>query len=106
MTTIIDQLEAPVRVNGNPGNEWTPPGSFDELDSTLENFFVERQESREPTLAAKLPDEQRTFRLDEPLRPDDQFEGIIGRSASLREVFGQLQIVAPTDSTVLLLGET
>jgi len=106
MTTIIDQLEAPVRVNGNPGYEWTPPGSFDELDSTLENFFVENQQSQERTLAAKLPDEQKTFRLGEPLRREDQFEGIIGCSASLREVFGQLKIVAPTDSTVLLLGET
>src|SRR5690242_15530006 len=95
MTTIIDQLEAPVRVNGNPGYEWTPPGSFDELDSTLEEFFVENQ-----------PHEPKTFRLDEPLRPEDQFEGIIGRSQSLREVFAQLKIVAPTDSTVLLLGET
>src|SRR5882724_11361891 len=106
MTTIIDQLEAPVRVNGNPGYESTPPGSFDALDSTLENFFVENQQSQERTLAAKLPDEQKTFRLGEPLRREDQFEGIIGGSQSLREVFGQLKIVAPTDSTVLLLGET
>jgi formate hydrogenlyase transcriptional activator len=106
MTTIIDQLAAPVRVNGNPGYEWTPPGSFDELDSTLENFFVGNQQSPERTLAAKLPDEQRTFRLGEPLRREDQFEGIIGGSQSLREVFAQLKIVAPTDSTVLLLGET
>jgi formate hydrogenlyase transcriptional activator len=106
MTTIIDQLEAPVRVTGDPGYEWTPPGSFDELDSTLENFFVENQQSQERTLAAKLPDEQKTFRLGEPLRREDQFEGIIGGSQSLREVFAQLKIVAPTDSTVLLLGET
>src|SRR6266516_7268109 len=106
MTTIIDQLEAPVRVSGNPGYEWTPPGSFDELDSTLKNFFVGNQQSQERTLAAKLPDEQQTFRLGEPLRREDQFEGIIGGSQSLREVFAQLKIVAPTDSTVLLLGET
>ena len=106
MTTIIDQPEAPVRVNGNPGYGWTPPGSFDELDSTLENFFVENQQSQERRLAAKRPDEQRTFRLGEPLRREDQFEGIIGGSQSLREVFAQLKIVAPTDSTVLLLGET
>jgi formate hydrogenlyase transcriptional activator len=106
MTTIIDQLEAPVRVTGDPGYEWTPPGSFDELDSTLENFFVENRQSQERTLAAKLPDEQKTFRLGEPLRREDQFEGIIGGSQSLREVFAQLKIVAPTDSTVLLLGET
>src|SRR5438093_3270576 len=106
MTTNIDQLEAPVRVNGNPGYESTPPGSFDELDCALENFFVENQQSQERTLAAKLPDEQQTFRLGEPLRREDQFEGIIGGSQSLRDVFAQLKIVAPTDSTVLLLGET
>ena len=106
MTTSIDQLEAPARVNGSQNSEWTPAVGFDELDSTLENVFVENQQSQERTLAAKLPDEQKTFRLGEPLRREDQFEGIIGGSQSLREVFAQLKIVAPTDSTVLLLGET
>ncbi|MDB6064042.1 MAG: Formate hydrogenlyase transcriptional activator [Pedosphaera sp.] len=37
---------------------------------------------------------------------EDQFEDIIGRSALLRDVTGQIQIVAPTNSTVLILGET
>ncbi|MGA9626221.1 MAG: sigma 54-interacting transcriptional regulator, partial [Bryobacteraceae bacterium] len=36
----------------------------------------------------------------------DGFEGIVGRSAALREVLDQLQTVAPTDSTVLIEGET
>jgi PAS domain S-box-containing protein len=34
------------------------------------------------------------------------FETIIGRSISLREVLTKASVVAPTDSTVLLLGET
>ena len=34
------------------------------------------------------------------------FEEIIGQSSSLREVLKNVQVVAPTDSTVLLLGET
>jgi formate hydrogenlyase transcriptional activator len=34
------------------------------------------------------------------------FEGIVGRSTALREVLDQLQVVAPTDSTVLIEGET
>jgi len=111
MTTIIDQLEAPVRVNCNPGYEWTPAVGFDEVDSALGNYFIEEQRPREQAREPGLPSfqndlRQKTFRLDEPLRPEDQFEGIIGRSASLQEVFGQLQIVAPTDSTVLILGET
>src|SRR5208282_1731731 len=34
------------------------------------------------------------------------FEGIVGRSAALQKVLQQVAIVAPTDSTVLLHGET
>jgi formate hydrogenlyase transcriptional activator len=33
-------------------------------------------------------------------------EGIVGRSAALRQVLSQLETVAPTDSTVLICGET
>ncbi|MEC7946697.1 MAG: sigma 54-interacting transcriptional regulator, partial [Myxococcota bacterium] len=35
-----------------------------------------------------------------------QFEGMVGASVSLREVFGVLQKVAPTSLTVLITGET
>jgi formate hydrogenlyase transcriptional activator len=34
------------------------------------------------------------------------FEGIVGQSSALREVLEQVEMVAGTDSTVLLLGET
>jgi len=34
------------------------------------------------------------------------FEEIVGSSASLRQVLAQVAKVAPTDSTVLILGET
>jgi formate hydrogenlyase transcriptional activator len=34
------------------------------------------------------------------------FEAIVGRSAALRAVLSQVEIVAPTESTVLILGET
>jgi formate hydrogenlyase transcriptional activator len=44
--------------------------------------------------------------LAERVRPEDKFEDIIGRSASLRVVLDQVKVVAPTDSTVLILGET
>lgn len=44
--------------------------------------------------------------LQEQVRPEDKFEDIIGRSASLRAVLDQVKIVAPTNSTVLILGET
>jgi len=44
--------------------------------------------------------------LEERVRPEDKFDDIIGRSASLRAVLDQVKIVAPTNSTVLVLGET
>jgi formate hydrogenlyase transcriptional activator len=44
--------------------------------------------------------------LVERVRPEDKFEDIIGRSASLQAVLDQVKIVAPIDSTVLILGET
>jgi len=41
------------------------------------------------------------------IRADDMIdEGIVGRSAAMRDVFDQIRIVAPTDSTVLICGET
>jgi formate hydrogenlyase transcriptional activator len=68
-------------------------------------------------VAGKLPDlqspighncenEEETFYLDEQVRPEDKFDDIIGRSASLRAALDQIKIVAPTNSTVLILGET
>ena len=38
--------------------------------------------------------------------PDSGFSGIVGRSFALREVLNLVDMVAPSDSTVLLLGET
>ena len=48
---------------------------------------------------------------DERLFPESEmgkncFEGIIGQSAAIRNVLEQVRIVAPTDATVLLHGET
>jgi len=36
----------------------------------------------------------------------DDFEEIVGRSTALKRVLGQVETVAPTDATVLILGET
>ena len=42
----------------------------------------------------------------EEIEPAPVFEGIVGRSLALREALDLVDLVAPTDSTVLLLGET
>jgi len=44
--------------------------------------------------------------LEDEIRSDYQFEEIIGRSSALARVLKEIQTVAPTDSTVLILGET
>src|SRR5260370_10317712 len=44
--------------------------------------------------------------LDEEIRSEADFEGIVGRSSTLRQVLQLVKTVAPSDSTVLLLGET
>ena len=44
--------------------------------------------------------------LEDEMRSGYQFEDIVGESAVLRDVLKQVETVAPTDSTVLLLGET
>lgn len=44
--------------------------------------------------------------LEDELRSEGKFEEIIGRSESLARVLEQIATVAPTDSTVLIYGET
>jgi len=44
--------------------------------------------------------------LEEDTRSEANFEGIVGQSSALRRVLQLVETVAPTDSTVLLLGET
>ena len=44
--------------------------------------------------------------LEEEIKTEYDFEDIIGSSAALKRVLKQVEIVAPTDSTVLILGET
>src|SRR3984957_8778616 len=44
--------------------------------------------------------------LESEIRAEYNFEDIVGKSAALRKVLDQIEIVAPTGSTVLLHGET
>ena len=48
---------------------------------------------------------QQTLKQSEELAAD-KFSDIIGASTALKNVLNQVEVVAPTDSTVLLLGET
>src|SRR5438132_2315393 len=50
--------------------------------------------------------QQEKVYLEEEVRTEHNFGEIVGESATLRGVLKQVEAVAPTDSTVLILGET
>ena len=60
------------------------------------------------TFVQDLRERDRQESIDEEVaRGQDQlFEEIIGSSAAMKRVMGQVEVVAPTDATVLVLGET
>jgi formate hydrogenlyase transcriptional activator len=49
---------------------------------------------------------QEKLYLEDEIRDESDFEGIVGQSSALRHVLNLVETVAPSDSTVLLLGET
>jgi formate hydrogenlyase transcriptional activator len=57
---------------------------------------------------AELKDKlaQEKLYLEEEIRGEMDFEGIVGQSSAFRHVLNLVETVAPSDSTVLLLGET
>jgi formate hydrogenlyase transcriptional activator len=62
-------------------------------------------------LSAQTPGtiEENSFifqRVDSHYEPAAAFDGIVGESAALKVVLEEVRLVAPTDSTVLILGET
>src|SRR5271170_2084493 len=67
----------------------------------IENALAYREISE---LKDKLAQEK--LYLEEEFRSEMGFEQIIGNSATLKHVLQQVETVAPSDSTVLLLGET
>jgi formate hydrogenlyase transcriptional activator len=50
--------------------------------------------------------EEEKLYLEEEIRAEYRFDEIVGNSPAIREVLKQIQTAAPTDSTVLIQGET
>jgi formate hydrogenlyase transcriptional activator len=67
----------------------------------IENALAYREISE---LKDKLAQEK--LYLEEEIRSDFNFENIVGNSPALKHVLEMVETVAPSDSTVLLLGET
>jgi formate hydrogenlyase transcriptional activator len=62
-------------------------------------------EHRKLSESAERVSEQKSY-LEDEIRAEQDFEDIVGFSPALRAVLQQVETVAPTDSTVLIEGET
>ena len=67
----------------------------------VENALVHREIEE---LRDKLANEK--LSIEDEIRSEPGFEEIIGRSPAIRSVLRSIEIVAPTESTVLICGET
>ena len=74
----------------------------DERPSCEESASVPARETTAPLSSAVNEDPH----LDEKIGTVADFEGIVGQSSALRQVLQLVEMVATSDSSVLLLGET
>jgi formate hydrogenlyase transcriptional activator len=112
-SSVILPLTTARRRLGTLGLGSKNPGAYDNADIdflrqvanqvavAVENALAFQQVEE---LKEKL--ERERVYLEEEIRTDHNFEEIIGESAALRRVLKQIETVAPTDSTVLIRGET
>jgi formate hydrogenlyase transcriptional activator len=58
------------------------------------------------TFVTDLRERDRLENIDEAIEITHNFDEIVGQSAAMKRIMGQVEVVAPTDATVLVLGET
>lgn len=75
-------------------------------DYLAKGFDIEELRKRVANLLKVVELEQENERLRHRLVTEGQFGPMIGRSAEMRRVFELAERVAPTDTTVLILGES
>jgi DNA-binding NtrC family response regulator len=78
-------------------------GACDYLTKPLD---IERLRSRITSLVRDAETRQQTLRLEHELIHACQFEGMVGRSPLMLEVFGRIRRIAPHFRTVLVAGAT
>jgi DNA-binding NtrC family response regulator len=78
-------------------------GACDYLNKPLD---MEKLRSRIASLVLETERRQMTLRLDQKLVDAFQFEGMIGRSPLMMEVFAKIRRIAPHFRTVLVTGAT
>jgi len=78
-------------------------GAADYLTKPID---IEKLRARIATLRADAEIRQRTLRLDQELIDAYQFEGMVGRSPLMLEVYAKIRRIAPHYRTVLVTGAT
>ena len=81
----------------------TAPDSVMELTRYAESSPISAPYRAEATQSTHSVN---TIRIGEERRADGRFEQIVGNSSALEMALAEVERVAPTDSTVLILGET
>ena len=84
---------------------WTDLDFFKQVAQQIAIGVRNALEHRKLSESAKRVSEQKSY-LEEEIRAEQDFEDIVGYSPVLRLVLQQVETVAPTDSTVLIHGET
>jgi formate hydrogenlyase transcriptional activator len=68
---------------------------------------VQREDSQLARMSVReMSGVNQEFSLEEDIGSEMKFDGIVGRSLALRQVLQLIEMVAPSDATVLLMGET
>ena len=78
-------------------------GACDFLSKPLD---VDKVRQRLDALVAQTEERQRTFQLDQELVAAYRFQGIVGRSPAIMQLFANIRRVAPHYQTVLVTGAT
>ena len=81
---------------------------IDFLEQMAAQVAVALDNARAYREIAKLKDKltKGKLHLEDEIRSERNFEEIVGESASLKQVLNEARTVAPSDATVLILGET
>lgn len=104
MPDVVDVVDSSARRGGVPGRGVTADGFGSAGSATVTPFVLAA--TRAGMFGSLCGDDAQSDPLQGEFGLPSSFEGIVGASPALQAVLSRVEKVAPTDSTVLLTGET